>query len=149
MLRLSGTSSALLLRLGAGLVAPTLGVLVGSRVLPKLPGVGGQEWGAVMYQPPYIPYILTVRNRKTSRVDMTSPKENSKLIGLSPIFLSIMVASNSAPNSRKLSFMSAFGCKKGLSLSKLWVVMVINSYRKHIFYSHIVRNKTPQDKKER
>lgn len=46
MLRLSGTSSALLLRLGAGLVAPTLGVLVGSRVLPKLPGVGGAGVGS-------------------------------------------------------------------------------------------------------
>lgn len=99
-----------------------------------------------MYQPPYIPYISTVSNRKTRRVDMASPKENSKLIGLSPIFLSIMVASNSAPNSRKLSFISAFTCTKGLSRSKLWV---INSYRKHIFCSHIVRNETQQDKKER
>lgn len=81
-----------------------------------------------MCQPPYITYILTVRNRKTGRVDMASPKENSKLIGLSPIFLSIMVASNSAPNSRKLPFISAFSCKKGLSPSKLWVVMDINSY---------------------
>lgn len=35
------------------------------------------------------------------------PRENSKLIGLSPIFLSIMVASNNAPNSRKLSLSSA------------------------------------------
>lgn len=112
---LSGTSSPLLLRPGAGLVVPTLGVLVVSRVLPKLPGVGGQEWGAVTYQPPYIPYILIVRNRKTRRMDMASPKENSKLIGLSPIFLSIMVASNSTPNSRKLSFISAFSCKKGLT----------------------------------
>lgn len=43
VLPLSGTSSALLLRLGAGLGAPTLGVLVGSRVLPKLPGVGGRH----------------------------------------------------------------------------------------------------------
>lgn len=36
----------------------------------------------------------------------SSPRENSKLIGLSPIFLSIMVASNNAPNSRKLSMLS-------------------------------------------
>lgn len=43
MLPLSGTSSTLLLRLGAGLVAPTLGVLVVSRVLPKLPGVEGRS----------------------------------------------------------------------------------------------------------
>lgn len=40
---LSGTSSTLLLRAGAGLVAPTLGVPVDSRVLPKLPGVGGRS----------------------------------------------------------------------------------------------------------
>lgn len=32
-----------------------------------------------------------------------SPRENSKLMGLSPIFLSIMVASNNVPNSRNLS----------------------------------------------
>lgn len=87
-----------------------------------------------MYQPPY---ILIVRNRKTRRVDTASPKENSKLIGLSPIFLSIMVASNSAPNSRKLSFISAFSCKKGLSLPKLWV-MTFNSYCKHISFTVIL-----------
>lgn len=40
---LSGTSSPLLLRPGAGLVALTLGVPVVSRVLPKLPGVGGRS----------------------------------------------------------------------------------------------------------
>lgn len=37
---LSGTSSAFLLRLGAGLVALTLGGVAGSKVLPKLPGAG-------------------------------------------------------------------------------------------------------------
>lgn len=37
---LSGTSSAFLLRLGAGLVALTLGGAEGSKVLPKLPGAG-------------------------------------------------------------------------------------------------------------
>lgn len=42
-LPLSGTSSTLLLRLGAGLVAPKLAVPVGSRVSPKLPGVGGRS----------------------------------------------------------------------------------------------------------
>lgn len=43
MLPLSETSSTLLLRLGAGLVALTLGAPVGSRVSPKLPGVGGRS----------------------------------------------------------------------------------------------------------
>lgn len=38
---LSGTSSAFLLRPGAGLVALALGGAAGSKVLPKLPGAGG------------------------------------------------------------------------------------------------------------
>lgn len=37
-----------------------------------------------------------------------SPRENSKEMGLSPIFLSIMVASNSAPKSRNSSILSGF-----------------------------------------
>jgi len=37
--------------------------------------------------------------------------ENSKLIGLSPIFLSIMLASNTAPKSRKFSLLFGFSWK--------------------------------------
>lgn len=43
-------------------------------------------------------------------VNGCSPKENSKLMGLSPIFRSIMVASKIALNSMNLSQSSSVGC---------------------------------------
>lgn len=41
-----------------------------------------------------------------------SPTETSKLIGLSPIFLSIMVASKKAPKSKKSSYFSGIICRE-------------------------------------
>lgn len=63
------------------------------------------------------------------RSTTTLPIENSKLIGLSPIFLSIMVASNSAANSRKLSVRSVFNYKKRLGASKLYDGLFFNQGR--------------------
>lgn len=63
---------------------------------------------------------------------MTSPRENSKLIGLSPIFLSIMVASNSAANSRKLSVLSVFSYKKRFLASKI-LNDLISNFKFHAF----------------
>lgn len=123
---LSGTSRPLLLRLTAGLgaVIPT----DCSKTLPKLPEGGNKRRRGF--------YMCQDKDRTGRRVELhwkrtsainchcsrdetrprekksensgfsSSPRENSKLIGLSPIFLSIIVASNNAPNSRKLSMLS-------------------------------------------
>lgn len=64
---------------------------------------------------------------------MTSPRENSKLIGLSPIFLSIMVASNSAANSRKLSVLSVFSYKKRLKNFKMVCSLNSPNFKFRIF----------------